>query len=48
MDNNYDYLNDLEILFGMDLLNNFKIVDNVVIVTMEDGSKVRVQVKQIA
>ena len=48
MDNDYDYLKDLEVLFNMDLLNNFERVDNTIVITMEDDSKVRVQVKQIA
>ena len=48
MDKNYDYLNDLEILFSMDLLNSFERVDNVIVVTMENGSKVRVQVRQLS
>ena len=48
MDNDYDYLKDLEVLFNMDLINNFERVDNTIVVTMEDGSKVRVLVKQIA
>lgn len=48
MDNIEDYLNDLEILFEMDLLNNFEKVDNAIIVTMKDKSQVKVTVKQIA
>jgi len=48
MDNVDDYLNDLEVLFEMDLLNKFEKVDNSIVVTMQDGSKVKVQVKQIA
>ena len=48
MDNEYDYLNDLEILFDMDLLNNFKRVDDAVVVTMKDGSKCKVTVNVLA
>ena len=48
MNNVDEYLKDLEVLFGMDLLNKFERVNNSIIVTMQDGSKVRVQVKQIA
>ena len=48
MDNYYDYLNDLKILFDMDLLNNFKIVDNAIVVTMQDGSKCKVTVNVLA
>ncbi len=48
MDNEYDYLNDLEILFDMDLLNNFKRVDDAVVVTMQDGSKCKVTVNVLA
>ena len=42
------FVQDLIILFNLDLLNKFEQVDNSVIITMEDGSKVRVQVKQLA
>ena len=48
MDNVDDYLNDLEILFGMDLLNNFEIVNDAVLVTMQDGSKCKVTVNVLA
>ncbi|MBQ7351723.1 MAG: hypothetical protein IJW59_02505 [Clostridia bacterium] len=48
MDNDYDYLKDLGVLFNMDLLNAIKREDNAIVVTMADASKVRVQVKQIA
>ena len=41
-------LQDLEILFHLDLLNKFERVDDSIVVTMEDGSKVRVQVKKLA
>lgn len=48
MDNIESYVNDLMILFRMDLLNKFVRVDNSVVVIMEDGSQVRVQVKRLA
>ena len=43
-----DYLNDLEILFDMDLLNNFERVDDAVVVTMQDGSICKVTVNVLA
>ena len=48
MENINNYIQDLEILFEMDLLNKFEKLDNSVVVTMEDGSKVKVLVKHIA
>ena len=38
MDNVEDYLKDLEVLFSLDLLNNFERVDDAIVLTMEDGS----------
>lgn len=48
MDNVDDYLNDLEVLFEMDLLNKFEKVDNSIVVTMQDGSKCKVTVNVLA
>jgi len=48
MDNVDEYLKDLEVLFGMDLLNNFEIVNDAVLVTMQDGSKCKVTVNVLA
>lgn len=48
MDNVEDYLKDLEVLFSLDLLNNFERVDDAIVLTMEDGSKAKVQVRKIA
>ena len=48
MNNVESCLEDLMILFSLDLLNEFELIDNSVVVTMEDGSKVRVKVKQLA
>jgi len=43
-----DFLQDLKVLFEMDLLNTFEIIGNAVFVTMQDGSKAKVTVNQLA
>lgn len=48
MDNANDYLKDLKNLFDMDLLNTFEIVDDVIVITMQDGSKCKVTVNVLA
>ena len=48
MDNVEDYLKDLEVLFSLDLLNNFERVNGAIVLTMEDGSKAKVSVRKIA
>ena len=48
MDNVEDYLKDLEVLFSLDLLNNFERVDDAIVLTMEDGSTAKVSVRKIA
>ena len=42
------FVQDLAILFEMDLLNKIEKEENGVVVTMKDNSKVRVLVKQLA
>ena len=47
MDNVESFVRGLVSLFDMDLLNKIDITNNSVIITMEDGSKIRVLVEQI-
>ena len=47
MDNVESFVRGLVSLFDMDLLNKIDRTNNSVIITMEDGSKIRVLVEQI-
>ena len=41
-----EYLKDLTILFNMDLLNKFNKIKDAIIITMADGSKIKVSIKK--
>ena len=48
MDNVESFVRGLESLFNLDLLNKTQRINNSVIIIMEDGTKIRVVVDQLA
>ncbi len=48
MEETNNFIQDLMIIFGLDLLNNFEQVGNSIVITMEDNSKVKVVVRPTA